>query len=53
VPWESFRETLARALATPRDELAAMGARGRKWVGEAFTWTRTAQLLEEFYTSLR
>jgi glycosyltransferase involved in cell wall biosynthesis len=53
VPWESYRETLVSALATPRDELAAMGARGRKWVGEAFPWSRTAQLLEEFYKQLR
>jgi glycosyltransferase involved in cell wall biosynthesis len=53
VPWESYRETLVSALATPRDELATMGARGRKWVGEAFPWTRTAQLLEEFYRQLQ
>jgi glycosyltransferase involved in cell wall biosynthesis len=53
VPWGSYREALVTALATPCDGLAAMGARGRAWVGDAFPWSRTAQLLEEFYTSLR
>lgn len=53
VPWGSYRDTLAAALATPRSELAAMGARGRTWVGEAFPWSRTALLLEEFYMSLK
>ncbi|HUG11070.1 MAG TPA: glycosyltransferase [Opitutaceae bacterium] len=52
VSWESYRETLATALATPREQLAAMGARGRAWVGESFPWSRTAQLLEEFYKQL-
>lgn len=53
VPWERFKETLAGALRKPGDELRAMGARGRAWVGEAFPWSRTARLLEEFYTGLK
>lgn len=53
VPWESYRAALEAALATPRSELAAMGARGRAWVGEAFPWSRTAQILEEFYKQLQ
>lgn len=53
VPWESFGGTLAAAMATPRDRLAAMGATGRAWVGGRFSWERTAQSLEEFYKQLR
>lgn len=53
VPWERYRGALASALAMPREELKAMGGRGRGWVAGAFPWSRTAQLLEEFYKGLR
>lgn len=53
VPWEHYRDSLAAALAMPRDQRTAMGVRGRTWVGAAFPWSRTAQLLEEFYKQLQ
>jgi len=53
VPWESFGSALATALAMPRTQLASMGAKGRAWVGAEFSWSRTAHLLEAFYTRLR
>ena len=52
VPWEQCGPTLANALATPPAELAAMGARGRTWVGREFSWERAAQLLSHFYRHL-
>ncbi|MDB6113140.1 MAG: aceC [Lacunisphaera sp.] len=52
VPWAEFGATLAGALATPAAELAAMGARGRGWVGRDFSWQRAAGLLRNFYQQL-
>jgi glycosyltransferase involved in cell wall biosynthesis len=53
VPWENFSATLGTALATDTDVLAAMGRRGREWVGRDFTWGKAATLLNEFYRHLR
>lgn len=52
VAWDRYGASLATALATPRDELAAMGARGRDWVARDFSWNRVAGLLHAFYTTL-
>jgi glycosyltransferase involved in cell wall biosynthesis len=52
VSWEAFGPTLATTLATPRDTLQAMGARGRHWVGHEFSWERAARLLVDFYRHL-
>jgi glycosyltransferase involved in cell wall biosynthesis len=52
VPWAAFGPALATALATPRDTLQAMGARGRTWVGDEFSWERAARLLVDFYRHL-
>ena len=51
-PWENYGATLATALATPADELAAMGRRGREWAARDYSWARAAGLLNEFYRHL-
>jgi glycosyltransferase involved in cell wall biosynthesis len=53
VAWEKYPDTLRTALATPADELADRGARGRAWVAQEFTWQRAAARLLDFYGSLR
>jgi glycosyltransferase involved in cell wall biosynthesis len=52
VAWEKFGATLATALASRPNDLAAMGARGRTWAGREFSWERAASLLSEFYRHL-
>ena len=51
-PWENYGATLATALVTPADELAAMGRRGREWAARDFSWARAAGLLNDFYLQL-
>jgi len=53
VAWEDFPTTLAGALKTPANELAAMGANGRHWATQQFTWERSGKLLLDFYQRLR
>ena len=53
VSWADYPATLASALATPAGELAAMGAHGRSWAAQEFTWERSAHLLLNFYQRLR
>ena len=50
--WKDYGATLASALATPAEELAAMGRRGREWATRDFSWARAAGLLNEFYRHL-
>ncbi len=52
VPWEKFGATLSSALATPPEELRAMGRRGRDWVARDYSWGKAATLLHEFYQRL-
>jgi glycosyltransferase involved in cell wall biosynthesis len=40
---------LERVLATDAAELVAMGARGRSWVSEEFTWDRVGQMCLGLY----
>jgi glycosyltransferase involved in cell wall biosynthesis len=53
VPWENYGAMLAAALATPVDELAASGQRGRAWVDRDYSWPRVSALLHAFYATLR
>jgi glycosyltransferase involved in cell wall biosynthesis len=53
VPWEGFAAALDAALQLPREELAAMGGRGRAWVARDYSWHRAATLLQAFYDQLR
>ncbi len=53
VPWQDYGPTLATALSTPAAELSAMGARGRIWAAQQFTWERSGRLLLDFYQRLR
>jgi glycosyltransferase involved in cell wall biosynthesis len=53
VPWEDFSAALSTALKTPVDELTTMGAIGRTWAEQEFTWERSGQLLLDFYQRLR
>jgi glycosyltransferase involved in cell wall biosynthesis len=46
---ESLTETLRTALALSPEELAIMGASGRKWVEECFSWRRVAETMREIY----
>ena len=43
---------LDRAMALPRTELAAMGARGRDWMQADFSWDRIAADMAEVYAWL-
>ncbi len=52
VPWTNYADTLGAVLARPSAELAAMGARGRAWMAQEFSWERAARLLLEFYARL-
>ena len=53
VPWSNYAATLATVLALPNDELKARGERGRVWMQRNFSWENAAQLLRDFYRSLR
>jgi glycosyltransferase involved in cell wall biosynthesis len=53
VPWENYGTTLAAALKTPAAELTDLGARGRTWAEQQFTWERSGRLLLDFYQRLR
>jgi glycosyltransferase involved in cell wall biosynthesis len=39
---ETFAETLREALSSPERDLVAMGARGKQWMTNDFTWERLA-----------
>ncbi|MEJ1971727.1 MAG: glycosyltransferase [Lacunisphaera sp.] len=52
VAWERYAATLATALATGPETLAAMGRRGREWVARDYSWARSAHRLHEFYQHL-
>jgi glycosyltransferase involved in cell wall biosynthesis len=52
VSWEEFGYTLRRALQHTPIELVAMGANGRAWVADEFSWTRVADILSKFYREL-
>ena len=43
----ALRAALADCAARPRDELAAMGARGRAWMLDAFTWRSCAERVQD------
>lgn len=40
---------LAEAMATPAERLAAMGARGRAWMAESFSWTSVGAQMRSVY----
>jgi len=50
---EPLAACLREALARPRDELAAMGRRGRAWMESEFSWSRVAATMSEIYDWLR
>lgn len=52
LPWQDFSAGLADLLLLPPEELAAMGARGRRWMLEDYSWSRAAQRLAAFYRTL-
>ena len=43
----SLRAALADCAARPREELAAMGARGRDWMLADFTWRNCAERIQK------
>lgn len=45
----ALTETLRQALALPPEDLRALGARGRTWVAEAFSWERVAGTMRDVY----
>ncbi len=46
---DQLQPALARLTALPADALRAAGARGRRYVLDAFEWTRVAARLRDFY----
>jgi len=52
-PWSDYGAALATTIATPAEELAAMGRRGREWMARDYSWACAAGLLNEFYRHLR
>jgi len=49
---EALAAALDRAMATPRQALREMGARGRAWMARAFSWERVASEMGEVYAWL-
>lgn len=47
-----LRRAMEAALSSPREELRLMGARGRDWVSQNFSWTRVAEQLRDAYESI-
>lgn len=52
VPWTDYPAALDALLALPPPALAALGATGRAWVLQRFTWTASARRLLDFYPTL-
>lgn len=52
VPWTEYAAALRAALSEPRSSLGDRGARARDWVLQEFSWTRSAERLQEFYQEL-
>jgi glycosyltransferase involved in cell wall biosynthesis len=50
---EPLAAALGQAMSLPRNELAAMGARGRAWMEREFSWTRVAVEMVQVYSWLR
>jgi hypothetical protein len=46
---ETLRRTLREVVATPAADLAAMGARGRQFVEQQFSWPQIAAQMAEVY----
>jgi glycosyltransferase involved in cell wall biosynthesis len=53
VPWEQYARTLRAALDESPAVRRARGLAARDWVLAEFSWEKSAQLLIEFYASLR
>ena len=52
VPWDQYAKALKSATAEGAEALRQRGAGGREWVLREYSWTRTAGILSEFYSSL-
>jgi glycosyltransferase involved in cell wall biosynthesis len=50
---EALASVLKAAMATPREDLEAMGARGRAWMARDFGWDRIARDMLDVYRWLR
>ncbi len=53
VPWADYPAALDALLVLARPALASLGAAGRSWVLDHFTWTASARRLLAFYPALR
>jgi glycosyltransferase involved in cell wall biosynthesis len=53
VPWEQYARTLRAALDESPEARRARGIAAHDWVLAEFSWEKSAQLLVEFYASLR
>jgi glycosyltransferase involved in cell wall biosynthesis len=53
VPWAIFGEALEAALAMGPDALLEIGEQARSWVLAEYSWEKSANLLADFYSSLR
>jgi glycosyltransferase involved in cell wall biosynthesis len=50
---EPLAQAMSRAMAIPRQELKAMGAKGRAWMERDFSWTGVALAMLELYLWLK
>jgi Glycosyltransferase len=53
VAWTDYPAALDALLASPREELVALGATARDWVLANFSWRSSARRLLDFYPTLR
>jgi glycosyltransferase involved in cell wall biosynthesis len=49
---EPLADCLVQAMSLPQDELTRMGARGRMWMMDAFSWDRVARDMIDVYSWL-
>lgn len=52
VPWLNFQCTLDRALSLSSADLRLMGENARAWMRRDFSWTKSAQTLLDFYSTI-
>ena len=46
---DSFSNSLQKAMLLPKTELLKMGARGRLWMENDYSWSKIAILMQEGY----
>jgi glycosyltransferase involved in cell wall biosynthesis len=52
VPWTEYADVVKQAIAQPPAELAARGLAAQAWVTREFSWSKSAEKLTAFYSTL-